>query len=142
MTNLKVWLCNGVCQSWYDPCDNGRCRGFMSVYKEVLVDIDFNYHIDTYWKCPYEEKCISSDNFCNNIERAIPGPRDKCRNNVQKSREVCDNPDKYNFELNCTSKNLIFCPGNKTQQCIFNEDLCNGFYNCVDRYCYIAIKQF
>ena len=133
MTNSKVWLCNGVCQSWYDPCDNGRCRGFMSVFQPQVVGNDLNHYIDTYWKCPDEEKCISSDHFCNNIMRSPPSPRDTCFNDAQKSRIFCENPDKFNFNLNCSSNNLIFCPGNKTQQCIYNEDLCNGFYDCNDR---------
>jgi len=69
---------------------------------------------DTYWKCPDEEKCISSEYICNSIISHYPEPQDTCFYHTEKSRKVCENPDKFNFNLNCTSKDLIFCPGNKT----------------------------
>ena len=127
-----IWLCNGEYQSWNKPCD-GTCRGFDSIERpEKVVDSDRNFIIDTYWKCPNETSCISSYHLCNNDDQKS-GELSKCNDNSHKSREFCDNPKKYGFNLNCTSLNLLQCPGNNTQQCIQAEELCDGVFDCTDR---------
>ena len=127
----KIWQCNGKYLSWNEPCID-TCRGFESIKREYgLGDPDTDQLIDTYWKCPNESKCVSSYHLCNNKKS---GQFNGCTNNTHKSREFCDNPNKYVFNLNCSSLNLIQCPGNKSQQCIYSEELCNGIYDCTDRY--------
>lgn len=131
--DAMVWLCNGYPHSWYDPCD-GKCRGFEFLERSGrLTDFDYNYVIDTYYQCPHEEKCISSNFLCNNVASSVPGEKDSCKGNLHKSREYCDNPEKFGFSLNCSSRNAVQCPGRKTQQCIYYEDLCNGKFDCNDR---------
>jgi hypothetical protein len=128
-------MCNGVCQSWNLPC-NGTCSGFMSVKKRALVGGEVLSYMDRFWKCPSEDTCISSYELCNqaDTEDLRYGGNLQCENNVQKSRLVCDNPDKFDLILNCTGRGSVQCPGNKTQQCIFGEDICNGNIDCIDRY--------
>ncbi len=126
----KLWMCNGVCQSWNLPC-NGTCLAdekFLSLY-----DIYAWNHPDSFWKCPYEDKCISPFQLCNQANKE--GSNNvNCENVINKSRLLCNNPDKFDVILNCTKQNLIQCPGNKTQQCIYGEHICNGIIDCVDRY--------
>ena len=132
--DTKLWLCNGKPQSWSEPCD-GKCRGFEFLQRRgQLTDYDYNYINDAYHRCPNEDKCISTDYLCNYIAKTLPGERDTCKDNFHKSRKLCDNPDKYGFSLNCTKDSCsIQCPGNKTQQCIYYEELCNGKFDCTDR---------
>jgi hypothetical protein len=120
----------------------------MSVEKRFSYYGDIRNYADRFWKCPYEDKCISAFHMCNQAvtdyifdpqENYFPANRDKdvvnvnCENVINKSRLVCDNPDQFEVILNCTKQNLIQCPGNKTQQCIFGEHICNGIIDCVDR---------
>ena len=129
----SIWNCNGEYQGLNEPCD-GTCRGFdiiRSLHTRRFGS-DSDYTIDTYWKCPNESKCVSSYHLCNNQNQESGSSRD-CFKNSHKSREFCDNPDKYGFNLNCSSLNLLQCPGNKTQQCIRTEHLCDGVFHCTDR---------
>ncbi len=125
----RIWMCNGVCQSWYLPC-NGTCLA-----DEKILSFDdydgWNYR-DSFWKCPYEDKCISLFQLCNQANTGFNNVN--CENVINKSRLLCDNHDKFDVILNCTDQNLIQCPGNKTQQCIFGEHICNGIIDCIDRY--------
>ena len=73
------------------------------------------------------------EKFCNN-QQQVSGESGPCNDFSHKSREFCDNPDKFGFNLNCSSLNLLQCPGNKTQQCIQAEKLCNGVFDCTDRW--------
>jgi hypothetical protein len=57
-----------------------------------------------------------------------------CENGINQSRLVCDNPDQFDVIINCTKNVLVQCPGNKTQQCIYGEVICNGVIDCIDRY--------
>jgi hypothetical protein len=114
-----TWMCNGKCQSVNLPC-NGTCSGFIED--------------ELFWKCPFEtNKCISNYLLCNRIDKGYSSDL-KCENNIQKSRLVCDNPNKFDVILNCTGRNSVQCPGNKTQQCIFGSEICDETINCVDRY--------
>jgi hypothetical protein len=154
----EIWMCNGVCQSWYLPC-NGTCLA-----DEIFLSLDHELwnHPDSFWKCPYEDKCISPFQLCNQAntdekgnqantdeegsladtdeEDSLAGAAEEasysvnCENVINKSRLLCDNPDKFDVILNCTKLNLIQCPGNKTQQCIYGEHICNGIIDCIDRY--------
>ncbi len=172
----KLWMCNGVCQSWNLPC-NGTC---LADKKILSLDHELWNHPDSFWKCPYEDKCISPFQLCNQAntdEKGNQANTDEegsladtdeedsladtdeegsladtdeedsladadeeasysvnCENVINKSRLLCDNPDKFNVILNCTKLNSIQCPGNKTQQCIFGEHICNGIIDCIDRY--------
>jgi hypothetical protein len=127
-------MCNGECQSWNLPC-NGTCLGFVSVEKTWLEDY-FIYYTDRFWKCPFEDKCISAFHLCNQAEKDLLDQQEnfQCENGIHKSRLVCDNPDEFEVILNCTKQNLTQCPGKKTQQCIFGEEFCNGVIDCMDRY--------
>ncbi len=127
-------MCNGECQSWNLMC-NGTCADFMSVQKRFSWVKELENYTDRFWKCPFEEKCISAFELCNqaDIDKRYGGNLN-CENNIQKSRLVCDNPDKFDVILNCTGRNLIQCSGNKTVQCIYGKDICNGIIDCVDRY--------
>jgi hypothetical protein len=123
----KLWMCNGVCQSWNLPC-NGTCfvdENFLSIYDNDAWNI--------FWKCPDEDKCISPFQLCNQA-KADEDESVNCENVINKSRLLCDNPDKFDLILNCTKQNRIQCPGNKTQQCIKSEHICNGIIDCIDRY--------
>jgi hypothetical protein len=127
----RIWMCNGECQSWNLPC-NGTCPGIIGhlIYQ------------GSFWKCPYEDKCISPFQLCNqantdgedSLADADEEDNVNCENVINKSRLLCDNPDKFDVILNCTKQNLIQCPGNKTQQCIYGQHICNRIIDCVDRY--------
>ncbi len=67
-------------------------------------------------------------------ERNAFGYANGCSNDVQKSRRICNNPEQFHVVMNCTGKDLIQCPGNNNEQCIFGEDICNGIYDCIDRF--------
>jgi hypothetical protein len=127
----RIWMCNGECQSWNLPC-NGTCLPVDNFFSLFLPDEMLNPQ-DNFWKCPYEDKCISPFQLCN---QANTDEEDNvnCENVINKSRLFCDNPDKFDVILNCTNQNLIQCPGNKTQQCIYGEHICNGIIDCIDRY--------
>jgi hypothetical protein len=113
----RIWMCNGQCQSWNLPC-NGTCPSELG-----------------FWKCPFLDACMPASHLCNQVEKKEEEKNDfKCENNIHKARLVCDNPDKFDVTLNCEDKGLIQCPGNKTQQCIYGEDICNGKIDCIDRY--------
>ncbi len=131
-----IWMCNGECQSWHLPC-NGTCPGFISVKRHDSIVGDRDPDYDRFWKCPSEDKCMSSFLLCNQMGNNF-GPlkytEERCENESHRSRLVCDNPDEFDVILNCTKQNLIQCPGNKTQQCIFGEEICNGVIDCIDRY--------
>jgi hypothetical protein len=102
----------------------------MSVYK---TGERWNY-MDRYWKCPFENTCISAFQLCNQAEKEyIYNDIFKCEDGINQSKLVCDNPDQFDVILNCTKNGLVQCPGNKTQQCIFGEDICNGVIDCMDR---------
>jgi hypothetical protein len=132
-----IWMCNGECQSLNLPC-NGTCPGFMSVKRHWSFGLEPKRYTDIYWKCPSEDLCISSFHLCNQVEKdhLLKTRADDvtCKNEINKSRLVCDNPDQFDVILNCTKQNLIQCPWNKTQQCIFGEEICNGIVDCIDRY--------
>ncbi len=98
----------------------------------ILGDYDPYYYTDRFWKCPYENKCISALHLCNQAEKGRI-QHITCENGIHKSRMVCDNPDQFDVILNCTKNGLVQCPGNKTQQCIFGEEICNGIVDCIDR---------
>ncbi len=141
----RIWMCNGECQSRNLPC-NGTCPGFISVKRHWLLVGYPKYYADRFWKCPFEDKCISAFQLCNQVEidPLIRKQADDitCKNGIQKSRLVCDNPDEFDVILNCTKQNLIQCPGNKTQQCIFGEEICNGVIDCLDRYELFGYRKF
>jgi hypothetical protein len=127
----RLWMCNGVCQSWNLPC-NGTCLADEKILS--LDDKEWN-HPDSFWKCPYEDKCISPFQLCNQADTDKEDSDNvNCENVINKSRLLCDNPDKFDVILNCTKQNRIQCPGNKTQQCIYGEHICNGIIDCIDRY--------
>jgi hypothetical protein len=130
-----IWMCNGKCQSLNLPC-NGTCPGFMSVKRNRIVPGYPDHYTDRFWKCPFEDKCISAFQLCNQIKL---DHLDKvgdvtCKNGIHKSRLVCDNPDQFDVIINCTKNGMVQCPGNKTQQCIYGEVICNGVIDCIDRY--------
>jgi hypothetical protein len=130
----RIWMCNGVCQSWYLPC-NGTC-----FVDETILSLD-DYDalnslnsLNSFWKCPSEDKCISAFHLCNGVEiQKHLEDNHECQNRIHKSRLVCNNPDKFDVIFNCTKQNLIQCPGNNTQ-CINSEHICNGIIDCIDRY--------
>jgi hypothetical protein len=138
MADIKQWLCNGKCIPWEEPCD-GKClsdvHGFLNYsyagkpypsYESVLKE--------TYWKCPNDNKCISSFKFCSSYNHPNPyyGLGLRCPHRVEVSREVCENPNKYNISLNCEERGLFSCKGHRAQ-CIRRENVCDGFLQCMDR---------
>jgi hypothetical protein len=129
----NIWMCNGECQSWNLLC-NGTCPGFVAVNKYKNIIGHPLIYTDRFWKCPTEDICISAFHLCNQAEKDAQDDL-QCENVIHKSRLVCDNPDEFGVILNCTKNGLVQCPGNKTQQCIYGEDICNGIVNCIDRYC-------
>jgi hypothetical protein len=129
-----IWMCNGECQSLNLPC-NGTCSGFMSVDRYLIISGVPPRYTDIFWKCPFEDKCISAFQLCNQVELDhldIVGDV-TCKNGIHKSRLVCDNPDQFDVIINCMKNGMVQCPGNKTQQCIYGEVICNGVIDCIDR---------
>ena len=130
----RLWECNGQLQSWSLSC-NGTCIGGGALDQFDLSQFNIDGSVaDFYWKCPNEYKCISSENLCNKNSSSSEALRqNRCELDIQNSRKVCDNPDAYEFKLNCSRRGQLQCPGNKTQQCINERNICDGEYNCVDR---------
>ena len=127
------WECNGQLQSLSMPC-HGICHG--SGTKEhfdlfAKTGVTFDEHF--YWKCPNDGKCIPLGTLCSKEMIKIDGLKKSCSNDIQNSREICDHPEKYEFNLDCSARGLLQCPGNKTQQCINEWKVCDGKFDCTDR---------
>ena len=146
-SSQKLLQCGSDCLPLNRTC-NGTCRAFKSYFwpghaypeRHRLYDTPRDSYppadiTDTYYKCPNEDLCISSNKMCKGLGDAKIAPSDDaCDKESHLSREFCDHPDKYGITLNCSTNSRIQCPGNKTQQCIVGGQLCDGKFDCVDRY--------
>ncbi len=66
-----------------------------------------------YWKCPNENRCVHSEKFCNVDKGEYEIDRNLCSGYFKQSRELCENPDKYNFKPAC-GVGQVQCKGHRT----------------------------
>ncbi len=55
-----------------------------------------------------------------------------CSDLFDQSKELCENPEKYHLKVDCPPFGLQ-CSGHRKGQCVFNDEICDGQLNCLDR---------
>jgi len=138
-------LCDGVCQDANIPC-NGKCleverfsyldcAGVCSNPAKPSVHTCNGECIPTSqschgtcnplnnWRCPREQECVEYTRVC-------VGTGWVCSANQGNSRSVCEDPAWRGAR--CGARK-IRCWGARPGQCIDEEHVCDGVYDCIDR---------
>jgi len=139
MIEKRIWQCDNECIPWEMPC-HGKCLSDQYGIITHSHTGQFNNKSEitaheTYWKCPYDERCVSSFKFCSsfNFPNENVAALISCPDNAEVSRNVCEQPLKYNISLNCNERGLFKCTGHRSEQCITKANRCDGFLQCIDR---------
>ena len=134
---VQLWECNGKLQSWSVPC-NGTCHEMGTISKDnhnelLQSNVDYNKN-KIILKCRDKDICISSEVLCSRDVTDIGETHKSCGEDLLNSRRICDNLDKLGYDLNCPRQGMLQCPGKKTWQCVNKWKICDGTYDCIDRY--------
>jgi len=54
-----------------------------------------------------------------------------CSDWFDQSKELCENPEKYHLKVDCSFGTQ--CSGHRKGQCIYDDEICNGQLDCLDR---------
>ncbi len=66
-----------------------------------------------------------------NISVQIAVKNKTCSDLFDQSKELCENPEKYNLKVDCPYG--LQCMGHRKGQCVYDEQICDGQLDCIDR---------